>query len=149
MIPKKSKYAIQALKCLAKVYPEKGRLTISQIAEQENIPKKFLEAILLQLRHNGVVGSKMGPNGGYYLLQSPDEIVLSNIIRSTGGPIALLPCVSLNFYEPCTDCPHEELCGLHEVLTEVREASVRILSKTSLSDLIAREKKLAKKHKAL
>lgn len=147
MIPKKSKYAIQALKCLAKVYPEKGRLSISRISEQETIPRKFLEAILLQLRHNGVVGSKMGPNGGYYLIQSPDTIVLSNVIRSTGGPIALLPCVSLNFYEPCENCPDEELCGLHKVLLEVREASVRILSKTSISDLIANEKKLAKKHK--
>jgi len=147
MIPKKSKYAIQALKCLAKVYPDQGKLSIAHIATEENISRKFLEAILLQLRHNGIVGSKMGPNGGYYLLQSPDEIVLSNIIRSTGGPIALLPCVSLNFYEPCEDCPHEELCGLHDVLLEVREASVRILSKTSLSDLIAREKKLAKKIK--
>lgn len=148
MIPKKSKYAIQALKCLARVYPDQGRLPVSRISEQENIPRKFLEAILLQLRNNGVVGSKMGPNGGYYLLQNPDEIVLSNIIRATGGPIALLPCVSLNFYEPCDDCPDEELCGLHKVLLEVREASVRILSKTSLTDLIAREKKLAKKHKA-
>lgn len=145
MIPKKSKYAIQALKCLAEIYPEKGRMPVSQIAEKENIPRKFLEAILLQLRNSGMVSSKMGPSGGYYLTQSPDEIVLSNVIRSTGGPIALLPCVSLNFYEPCENCPDEELCGLHKVLLEVREASVRILSKTSLTDLIIREKKLAKK----
>src|SRR5690606_1792292 len=102
----------------------------------------FLEAILLQLRNVGIVGSKMGPTGGYYLLKSPDDIALSDIIRATGGPIALLPCVSLNFYEACEDCPSEELCGLHEVLEEVREASVRILAKTSLTDLIKRESKL-------
>jgi len=144
MIPRKSKYAIQALKSLAKVYPEKGRLAIAFIADQERIPKKFLEAILLQLRNVGIVGSKMGPAGGYYLLKSPDDIALSDIIRATGGPIALLPCVSLNFYEACEDCPSEELCGLHEVLEEVREASVRILAKTSLTDLIKRESKLLK-----
>lgn len=146
MIPKRSKYAIQALKCLATVYRDKGRLSIAHIAEQEHIPRKFLEAILLQLRNEGIVGSKMGSRGGYFLLKHPDEIVLSTIIRSTGGPIALLPCVSLNFYERCADCPHEELCGLHEVMLEVREASIHILSKTSLADLILREKKLARKH---
>ena len=146
MIPKKSKYAIQALKCLAKVYRDKQHLSIATIAGEENIPRKFLEAILLQLRNEGIVGSKMGANGGYYLLKHPDEIVLSTIIRCTGGPLALLPCVSLNYYEPCIECPHEELCGLHEVMLEVREASIHILSKTSLADLILREKKLYRKH---
>lgn len=145
MIPKKSKYAIQALKCLAKVYRDKKHLSIASIAEEENIPRKFLEAILLQLRNEGIVSSKMGANGGYYLIKHPDEIVLSTIIRCTGGPLALLPCVSLNYYEPCAECPHEHLCGLHEVMTEVREASIHILSKTSLADLILREKKLYRK----
>lgn len=145
MIPKKSKYAIQALKSLALIYREKGCLSVKEIAKSENIPFKFLETILVQLRNEGIVASKMGPKGGYYLLKHPDEIVLSSIIRSTGGPIALLPCVSLNFYEECTTCPHEDLCGLHEVMLEVREASIRILSKTSLADLILREKKLYRK----
>ncbi len=120
-------------------------MSIATIAEQEHIPRKFLEAILLQLRNGGMVGSKMGANGGYFLVKHPDEIVLSSIIRATGGPIALLPCVSLNFYEECIECPHEELCGLHDVMLEVREASIHILSKTSLADLILREKKLARK----
>ena len=145
MIPKRSKYDIQALKCLAKVYRDKGHLSIATIAEKEKIPRKFLEAILLQLRNGGMVGSKMGANGGYFLIKHPDEIVLSSIIRETGGPIALLPCVSLNFYEECVECPHEDLCGLHDVMLEVREASIHILSKTSLADLILREKKLARK----
>jgi len=145
MIPKRSKYAIKALTALAKVYREKQHLSIAAIAGQEHIPRKFLEAILLQLRNEGLVGSKMGANGGYFLIKHPDEIMLSTIIRSTGGPIALLPCVSLNFYEECIECPHEELCGLHEVMLEVREASIRILSKTSLADLILREKKLFRK----
>jgi Rrf2 family protein len=126
MIPKRSKYAIKALTALAKVYREKQHLSIATIAEQEHIPRKFLEAILLQLRNEGLVNSKMGANGGYFLVKHPDEIMLSTIIRSTGGPIALIPCVSLNFYE-------------------VLEASIHILSKTSLADLILREKKLFRK----
>lgn len=145
MIPKKSRYAIKALKALARVYRDKGHLSIAVIAEQERIPRKFLEAILLQLRNEGIVSSRMGANGGYFLIKHPDEVMLSAVIRSTGGPIALIPCVSLNFYEECTECPHEELCGLHEVMLEVREASIHILSKTSLADLILREKKLQRK----
>ncbi len=145
MIPKKSKYAILALKSLARVHKDGKLMAVSKIAEEERIPKKFLEAILLQLRNDGIVGSKMGPTGGYYLKKHPDEIVLSTIIRSTGGPIALLPCASLNYYEPCDECPDEETCGLHAVIADVRDASIQILNKTSLSDLILKEKKLIRK----
>ncbi len=145
MIPKRSKYAIKALTALAKVYREKKLLSIAVIAEQEHVPRKFLEAILLQLRNGGFVSSKMGANGGYFLSKHPDEIVLSNVIRVTSGPIALLPCVSLNFYEECVECPNEASCGLHDVMLEVREACIHILSKTSLADLILREKKLQRK----
>ena len=144
MISKKAKYALKALKVLAQAY-EKGPLLISHIAESEHIPKKFLEAILLELRHNGIVGSKMGAKGGYYLAKHPEEIMLSQIIRMTGGPIALLPCVSLNFYESCDECLHEETCGLRDVVLEVREATIRILSKNSLQDVLERERKLTKK----
>jgi Rrf2 family protein len=145
MLSKKSKYAIKALLALAKVYEEKTPLRISVISEKEKIPRKFLEAILLELRNQGLVGSKMGASGGYHLAKHPDEIMLSTIIRITGGPIAMLPCVSLNFYEPCEECVHEETCGLRDVVKEVREASIRILSKTSLADTLAREKTLEKK----
>lgn len=147
MLPKKSKYAIKALVALAKVYYDKKPLRISQIAETENIPRKFLEAILLELRHQGYVGSKMGVTGGYYLAKHPEEIMLSQVIRSTGGPIALLPCVSLNYYESCEECPNESTCSLREVVLEVREASLKILSKTSLTDLILKEKRLIRNKK--
>ena len=147
MLQKKSKYAIKALVLLAKNYKTGSPVRINQIAESENIPRKFLEAILLELRKQGILGSKMGVNGGYYLLKHPEEIMLSTIIRTMGGPIALAPCVSLNFYEPCTECVNEATCGLRQIILEVREASIKILSKTSLSDLIAREKKLERKLK--
>jgi Rrf2 family protein len=147
MLPKKTKYAIKALIALAKQYQDKKPLRISQISEEEKIPRKFLEAILLELRNHGLVGSKMGSTGGYYLLKHPEEVMLSTIIRVTGGPIALLPCVSLNFYEPCNECVNESTCGLRDVVLEVREASIKILSKTSLSDIILREKKLSQKNR--
>jgi len=148
MLQKKTKYAIKALLILAKGFHEKKPIRISAIAESENIPRKFLEAILLELQKEEMVGSKMGPSGGYYLKKHPEEIMLSTVIRSTGGPIALLPCVSLNFYERCKECVDEEVCGLRDVVLEVREASIKILSKTSLADIIKRENKLIRKNKS-
>jgi Rrf2 family protein len=145
MLSKKSKYAIKALLALAKNYGDGIPLRISSISESEHIPRKFLEAILLELRNQGFVGSKMGASGGYYLAKHPEEIMLSTIIRITGGPIAMLPCVSLNFYEPCEECVNEETCGLRDVVKEVREASIRILSKTSLADILKREQLLENK----
>ena len=142
MLSKKSKYAIKSLVSLAKHYGEGVPLKISLIAEEENIPRKFLEAILVELRNNGLVHSKMGASGGYTLAKHPEEIVLSNIIRISGGPISMLPCVSLNFYESCEECVDEQICGLREVVLEVREATIKILSKTSLSDVLRREQRL-------
>lgn len=147
MLQKKTKYAIKALTALAKQFKDNKPMRISEISESEAIPRKFLEAIMLELKHHGIVGSKLGSTGGYYLLKHPEEIMLSNVIRLTGGPIALLPCVSLNFYEPCVECVNEEVCGLRNVILEVREASIKILSKTSLADILLRELKLTKKLK--
>ena len=144
MLSKKSKYAIKALVGLAKNHGNEIPLRIAQIAEQERIPKKFLESILVELRNNGLVHSKMGAAGGYYLAKDPTEIYLSQVIRLSGGPIALLPCVSLNFYESCEECDGEEHCALHDVMLEVREATVEILAKTSLADLVEREERLSK-----
>jgi Rrf2 family protein len=146
MLQKKTKYAIKALLALAKHYGEHRPLKISEISVAEKIPRKFLEAILLDLRRKEYVDSKMGARGGYFLIKHPEEVMLSNIIRATGGPIALLPCVSLNFYEPCKECAHEDSCGLRDVILEVREASIKILSKTSLSDILRKESKLTKKY---
>lgn len=142
MLPKKTKYAIKALSFLARNYESNQPVRINEIAEKEKIPHKFLEAILLEMRKQGILGSKMGANGGYYLLKNPAEIFLSAIIRLTGGPIALVPCVSLNFYEECTECKTPEICGLRQVMEEVRDASVAILSQTSIADLIERENRL-------
>ena len=144
MLSKKSKYAIKALIVLAKEYDSHLPKRISEISESEHIPRKFLEAILLELRNKGILASKKGVNGGYYLLKKPAEILLSDIIRITDGPIALLPCVSLNFYERCEECIDEETCSIRQVAIEVRDASLKILVGNSLADMVKREEKLRK-----
>jgi Rrf2 family protein len=142
VISKKTKYAIKALIHLAKNYGH-GPILISSLSEKEKIPKKFLEAILLDLRKQGILGSKMGAGGGYYLIKKPNEVTLSQILRSTDGPIALVPCVSLNFYERCEDCISEEICSIRNVMIDVREATLKILSTTTLEEMIHRETQLA------
>lgn len=138
MLSKKSQYAVRALVALAKNY-EKGPTLISRLSDEQKIPKKFLEAILLELRNAGILGSKKGAGGGYYLSKRPAEIHLLQVIRLTGGPVALLPCVSLNFYENCGDCVSEEVCGIRAVFCDVRDATLDILSKTSIADLLNHE----------
>ena len=109
MMSKKCKYALKALVKLAAHY-QQGFLTTGVIATDEGIPRKFLEQILLELKQAKLVNSRQGIGGGYYLLKSPKDISLADIYRIFDGPIALTPCVSLNFYEPCDDCISEETC---------------------------------------
>lgn len=114
-------------------------MLISEIAAKEQLPKKFLEAILLELKRNGFLGSKKGAGGGYYLMKKAEDIKLAAIIRIIDGPIALLPCVSLNFYERCEECTSELYCGIRDVMKDVRDATLKILAETSLADMILRE----------
>lgn len=109
---------------------------IGQISEQEMIPKKFLEAILLDLKKLGFVNSKQGKGGGYYLAKEPVQISLASLIRVLEGPIALLPCVSINYYEKCDDCPNEGVCQLNRVMGELRDSTLDILEKKTLVDLM-------------
>ena len=117
-------------------------MQISRIAAEEQIPKKFLEQILLDLRNAGLLYSKKGAGGGYSLIKDPKDIFLVQVLRITGGPIALLPCVSLNFYQRCEECLNEGTCGIRDVFTDVRNASLKILSETSIVDVIERENRL-------
>ena len=138
MLTKKTKYAVKALMALARNKENKPML-ISEIAAKEQLPKKFLEAILLELKRSGFLGSKKGAGGGYYLMKKAEEIVLAAIIRVIDGPIALLPCVSLNFYERCEECIDETYCGIRHVMKDVRDATLKILTETTLADMIANE----------
>jgi Rrf2 family protein len=141
MISKKTKYAIKALVALAR-RDDTNPMTISDIAKQENIPKKFLETILLDLRKQGILKSRVGIGGGYYLSMKPEDVPLARILRNIDGPIALLPCVSLNFYERCDDCKDENTCGIRKAFTEVRDATLKILSETTLGDILKKEDRL-------
>jgi len=141
MLSKKAKYALKALEYIAKE-SFRSPLLIAEIAEEQRIPRKFLEVILLELRRDGILQSKMGKNGGYFLRKSPKEINIGHVIRLMDGPIALLPCVSYKFYEPCVECEDEATCGLHNVMQQVRESTNKILDKVSLADVLKREQKL-------
>ena len=134
MLSKKTKYGIKALTYLAK-QENKNPVQIATISKSENISLKFLESILLTLRKNGLLGSKKGKGGGYYLLKEPSEIEMTTIMRILEGPIAMIPCVSLNFYEKCDDCPDENACAVNRLMIQVRDSSLQIFKNTTLADL--------------
>jgi Rrf2 family protein len=141
MLSKKTKYAIKALVILGK-NADKPPMQISKIAEEERIPKKFLEQILLDLRNAGFLYSKKGAGGGYSLNKDPKEIFLVHILRITGGPIAMVPCASLNFFHKCDECQQETTCGIRDVFIKVRDETLKILTETSIADIIAKENEL-------
>jgi Rrf2 family protein len=120
---------------LAKEYG-KGILMINEIAESEKIPKRFLESILLELKKNGYLSSKLGKNGGYYLIKNPKEINLLEIVRLFEGSIALLPCTSEKYYEPCEHCKNEETCAIRGTFKDIREYTYRKMAETSLDMMI-------------
>ena len=146
MLSKKTKYAIRALIALGENY-EGESMNILSIAQKENIPKKFLEQILLEMRNAGFLFSKKGAGGGYSLLKNPKDINLVQVMRLTGGPIAQLPCVSLNFYQKCEECKEEETCGIRDTFMRVRDATLKILTETTIADLISKENDLSMHNK--
>ncbi|OPB92318.1 Rrf2 family transcriptional regulator [Elizabethkingia occulta] len=117
---------------LARNY-KNGFLSTAIIAQEENIPKKFLEQILLELKRAKLVNSKQGIGGGYYLLKSPDEVSLADLYRIFEGPISLTPCISLNYYEACDDCVDEEACYLRHELINVREKTRKSMMEATLT----------------
>lgn len=142
MLSKKTKYAIRALIALGKQF-EGDSMNILSISQNEKIPKKFLEQILLEMRNAGFLYSIKGAGGGYSLLKDPKEINLVQVMRLTGGPIAQLPCVSINFYQKCEECKDEATCGIRATFMSVRDATLKILSETTIADLIAKESTIA------
>lgn len=146
VLSRKNKYAINALIHLAKRMDE-GPILISEIAESENIPQKFLEAILLDLKKAAILASKKGKGGGYYLLKSPDEVNMAEVMRLFDGPIALLPCVTYKYYERCEECKDEETCGIRDVFLEVRHKTVELLKNATLTEMLAREERMKKETK--
>ena len=134
MLSKKTKYGIKALTFLAR-QEDQTPVAIADIAKSENISVKFLESILLLLRHSGFLGAKKGKGGGYYLIKEPKDINMAKVYRILEGPIALLPCASHNFYEKCDDCQDETACAVRKLMTEVRDNTLKILENNSLADI--------------
>ncbi|MCE2733211.1 MAG: Rrf2 family transcriptional regulator [Cyclobacteriaceae bacterium] len=141
MLSKKCKYAIHALLYLAERY-QKGPVHIQEISEEQRIPKKFLEAILLELRNAKILHSKKGKGGGYYLYKSPEEVNMIDVIRLLDGAIAMLPCVSLHYYEPCDECKNEASCGIRDTFIQVRDKTLSILEKSTLAEMLKRQHQL-------
>jgi Rrf2 family protein len=135
MLSKKAKYALKALVVLVKNH-EHDAMQIKDIAEEETIPKKFLELILLELRNHGILYSKRGKTGGYALLKSPADITLAEIIRIIDGAMAFTPCSSKMFYRKCDECKDEKTCEIRQVMIQARIAFCDVLEKTSLQDLV-------------
>lgn len=145
-LSKRGEYGLRAMIMLAGT-PEAGAplpmVQIKEIAQREQISAKFLEQILLTLKNAGLLHSKMGVGGGYYLAKSPSEITLGQIFRVLDGPVAPIRCVSQMAYEPC-GCPDEQTCGLRMVMGDVRNAIANILDNTSLADVIRRQGEVRK-----
>jgi Rrf2 family protein len=140
-LSKRGEYGLRAMIMLAEPAPSKispAMMQIKEISQRERISSKFLEQILLSLKNAGLLHSKMGIGGGYYLARPASEITLGQIFRVLDGPVAPIKCVSQMAYEPC-GCPDEETCGLRLVMSDVRNAIADILDNTSLADVMERK----------
>jgi Rrf2 family protein len=136
----RGEYALRALIVLGQNHHD-GVVRIQSISDQQNIPKRFLEQILNDLRSGGFVESRRGMAGGYRLRIPPERIPLAKVVRHIEGALAPVGCVSENFYEKCS-CPNERLCGIRSVMKEVRDAIVTILERVTVADLCERSKNL-------
>jgi Rrf2 family protein len=133
MISQKARYALRALIALAGA----DSLMIAEIAEEQRIPRKFLEQILLDLKRHGIVASRRGRLGGYALLAQPDQITFGRVLRIIDGPIAPLPCLSRIAYRRCPDCKNEATCEIRRVFAGVAESARAVLDRTTIAEAIA------------
>lgn len=140
MLSKKCKYAIHALVHMARDPGEK--FLIKDISDACFIPKKFLEAILLDLKRAGILGSKQGKGGGYSMRRDPSEVNLAEVVRLFDGAIAAVPCATYKFYERCAECTDEETCAVRDTFLQVRNATVEMLKASTLEDLVKKESQL-------
>lgn len=145
MLTAKGKYSLKALAHLAKLEP--AELTqATDIAKTNQIPKKFLDAILGELRNAGFVYSRKGPAGGYRLARAPGQIKIGHVIRAIDGPLAPIACASRTAYQPCADCRSIEACSVRLTMTRVRDAMSDVLDRMTLADMVgsaARRRKLS------
>ncbi len=133
MLTQKTRYALRSLLYLVE-RGGAGPVQISEIAETQQVPRKYLELIMLDLKRAGIVHSQRGPGGGYVLARAPDAISFGEVIRVIDGPLAMVPCASLNFYQRCADCHDEATCAIRRVMARVRMDTARVLDGTSLAE---------------
>jgi Rrf2 family protein len=146
MLSKKSIYGLKAIMNLAR-NPERGQALISTLADEEQIPKKFLEAILLALKNGGVLSSRIGKGGGYSLLGSPRSITIGKIIRILEGELAPLSCLSETKNSGCDDCVDESICGIRLVMADVQHVVNDVLNSVTLADMLDRSEAAAQTQK--
>jgi len=137
LLSRRTKYGLKALLVLAEE-TGRGPVLVAELAAREAIPRKFLEAILLDLNRHGLVQSRKGKGGGYLLRRPPSEITFGDAVRALEGPLALVPCVSQTAYQPCAECLDEPTCGVRLAMGEVRDATARILDGMTLADVTRR-----------
>jgi Rrf2 family protein len=135
MLSSKAKYALRAAVFLAERHRDETWALASDIAEAEDIPKKFLEAILVELRDHGIVDSRRGRYGGHRLARPPARVSVGDVIRVIDGPLALTPCSSRTQYGACADCEDPVICALRPVLQEARDAVATVLDGRTLAQL--------------
>jgi len=135
MLTNKGKYGLKAMLFLASLAPGESAMG-QEIATANNIPKKFLDAILLELRNAGMLRSKKGPGGGYALSRTPREIRVGHIIRTLDGPLAPINCASKSAYVPCQDCQDLQACAVRITMSKVRDAMSEILDRMTLQDMV-------------
>lgn len=134
MLSQKAKYGLKALMYLVQ-HQERGGIPIGEIAQAEDIPRKFLDAILLELKRHQYVASRMGKAGGYWLAQPPASISAGEVIRVLDGPLAPIPCASRTAFRPCADCKDVNACRIRRVMLEVRDAIAAVLDNTTLAEM--------------
>jgi Rrf2 family protein len=139
MLSSKGKYAVRAAMMLAEQFESRTWIPTVAIADREKIPRKFLEAILVQLRDGGLVDSRRGPQGGHRLSRSPATISVADVMRLIDGPLALTPCASVTRFRPCIDCGDAETCRIQPVMKQARDAIAAVLENCSLGSLAAGE----------
>lgn len=139
MISKKTKYALKAIYHLAG-QPSSQPVLIADMAKAENIPKKFLEFILLSLRKGGILQSRIGKGGGYYLAAAPSKVTLGSVVRILEGDLAPVQCLSETNYARCDECDDEATCGIRLVMVDVNKALAQVLDNLTLADMIDRSK---------
>jgi Rrf2 family protein len=136
VLTSRAKYALRATMVLAELKPENGWTSAAELAESAAVPRKFLEAILTELREEGLVESRRGPAGGHRLISQPADVTAADVIRAIDGPLAMTPCASETAFRACDDCAEITTCRLRHLMRQARDSVAAVLEACTLADLM-------------